>query len=84
MLAEETNSARILHVALRAVRRTLHDAKMQEVLLENIRELRERYERQASLRATVIQAMDLSDERLREIAVRHMDAYISSMLKGEG
>lgn len=84
MLAEETNSARILHVVLRAVRRTLHDAKMQEVLLENIRELRERYERQASLRATVIQAMDLSDERLREIAVRHMDAYISSMLKGEG
>jgi len=84
MLAEEMNSARILHVALRAVRRTLHDAKMQEVLLENIRELRERYERQASLRATVIQAMDLSDERLREIAVRHMDAYISSMLKGEG
>lgn len=84
MLAEETNSARILHVALRAVRRTLHDAKMQEVLLENIRELRERYERQASLRATVIQAMDLSDERLREIAVRHMDAYIRSMLKGEG
>lgn len=84
MLAEEKSSARILHVVLRAVRRTLHDAKMQKVLLENIRELRERYERQASLRTTVIQAMDLSDERLREIAVSHLDAYIAAMLKGEG
>lgn len=84
MLAEEKSSARILHVVLRAVRRTLHDAKMQKALLENIRELRERYERQASLRTTVIQAMDLSDERLREIAVSHLDAYIAAMLKGEG
>ena len=84
MLAEEKSSARILHVTLRAVRRTLHDAKMQETLLENIRELRERYERQASLRTTVIQAMGLNDERLREIAVSHMDAYVTAMLKGEG
>ena len=84
MLAEEKSSARILHVTLRAVRRTLHDAKMQETLLENIRELRERYERQASLRTTVIQAMGLNDERLREIAVSHMDDYVTAMLKGEG
>ena len=84
MLAEDENSARILHVALRAVRRTLHDEEMQAVLLENIRDLRERYERQATLRTTVIQAMDLTDERLREIAVSHMDAYLAAMLKGEG
>lgn len=84
LLAEEANSERILHVTLRAVRRTLHDAKMQAVLLENIRDLRERYEKQASLRTTVIQAMDLSDERLKEIAVSHMDAYLAAMLKGEG
>lgn len=84
MLAEEQNRARILHVALRALRRTLHDANMQEILMENIREVRESYERQASLRTTVIQAMDLSDARLKEIAVRHIDAYLAAMLKGEG
>ena len=52
--------------------------------MENIREVRESYERQASLRMTVIQAMDLSDARLKEIAVRHIDAYLAAMLKGEG
>ena len=84
MLAEEKSSARILHVMLRALRRTLYDSRMQEVFLENIREMREEYERQAPLRTTVIQAMGLDDERLCELAVNHLDAYINSMLKGEG
>ena len=84
MLGEKRHSDRILHLVLRAVRRTLLDSALQEILLENIRELRERYERQANLRTTVIQAMDLTDERLKEIALSHLDAYLAEMLKGEG
>ena len=57
MLGEKRHSDRILHLVLRAVRRTLLDPALQEILLENIRELRERYERQANLRTTVIQAI---------------------------
>ncbi len=83
MLAEEKNSAYILRALLNVAHRILHDVYVQDILLENIRKVRENYEQQAPLRAMAIQMLGLSDERLRDIVVKHIDDYISDLLKGE-
>jgi uncharacterized membrane-anchored protein YjiN (DUF445 family) len=83
-LAEGRYSDRFLQVLLELAGRLLHAPEMQDILLAQITIMRRQYEEGSSGRAMVFQMLDLTDEKLRDLAVEHVDAYLQQLQTGKG
>ena len=67
MLGEERHTKRILHSVLSIGEQVLSSPAMQQVLLDNIKTLREEYEGESAGRAFVLSALGLDDKELLRI-----------------
>ena len=57
--------------------------EIQEILLDSVRTIRERYEQDGSSRALIFQLADLTDERLRDMLVERIISYLSGLASHE-
>lgn len=76
LLTEERYSERLLLVLVRISGQLLQAPAMQQLLLANIAVLREQYEALSAGRAFVLQAMDLSDEKILAIINTKLRTYL--------
>ena len=76
LLTEERYSERLLLVLVRISGQLLQAPAMQQLLLANIAVLREQYEALSTGRAFVLQAMDLSDEKILAIINTKLRTYL--------
>ena len=83
MLKEKRYNEQLLFVLLRIGRQVLEAQPAQQTLLENIKILRRRYEEQSSGRAFVLQALDLSDEKILAILNRKIAGYLEQLAQPE-
>ena len=83
LLAEEKHGRQVLMTLLDIGRQVLDASAIQKALLENIRILRSAYEGESAGRAFVLAALDLSDERIRDIFNERLTAYLEELRAGD-
>ena len=84
LLSEEKHSRQMLASLFRMGEQVLHAPAMQQVLLENIRILRQAYEGDSAGRAFVLSVLDLSDEHILEIFNERLSTHLRELLNESG
>lgn len=83
LLADERHSRRLLAVLFEIGRRILESPVLKEVMVDNIRLLRQEYEGQSAGRAFVLGALGLTDERITQIICERLEKKIKELQTGE-
>ncbi len=81
LLKEERRSERLFDVLLQLGRQVIAAPAVQQAILENISVLRTRYEEQSMGRAFVLQALDLSDDKILGIVNDRLEHYFDGLLE---
>ena len=84
IFGEKDWSDRALTLLLREAQESLHDARIQEVILDLCKGWRKAYSEGATGRDAVLAMMELSDERLASLATSWLNHQIEAMLRHEG
>ena len=83
LMSEERYSTKLIEPVLYLAADMVRSSEIQEILLDSVRTIRERYEQDGSSRALIFQLADLTDERLRDMLVERIISYLSGLASHE-